>query len=149
MQLLPGPRTRSAFTALKREQQAVESIYEGFNRPAIHYAVGIIDVVDLVGIVLASLVFVCICKGCSKEKTYSHVIKFMFIRAPYRVRKVITISNDPHVLVRVVRKVGLPKERISFYQILTPELNVDMLTLLVGGQQLFSDGDWFPVEVFA
>jgi hypothetical protein len=60
MQLLPRSRARPAFTALECEQQAVESRCEGFYGPAAHCAVGVVDVVDLVGVILGISALICV-----------------------------------------------------------------------------------------
>jgi hypothetical protein len=52
MQLLPRPRADSAFTALERKKQTVESGGELVDGPMGNSSVGVVQVVELVGVVL-------------------------------------------------------------------------------------------------
>jgi hypothetical protein len=53
------------------------------------------------------------------------------------------------MFVRVVGEVRLPEESITLNEVLAPEFNVDMLTLLVGRQHLLGHGNRLAVEIVA
>lgn len=111
MKLLPWPRARASLAAFKREQEAVQSRAEPFDGPPTHRTVGVVKVVQLVRIVLSKSATAL---GCHRQVTHCHVIQLVLICAPNCIRQIVFLPNDTHVFVRVVYKVVLSEESVSF-----------------------------------
>lgn len=73
----------------------------------------------------------------------------MLIRTPDCVCEVVVLANDSHVLVRVVGEMRLSEKRITFDEILAPELDVYMFALIVLIQQVLRYRNWFAIKIFS
>ena len=73
----------------------------------------------------------------------------MLIRAPHRIRQIIPLPHNPHMLIRILREVILAAEYIPLDQIIPPKLNIHMFTLITLPQQLLRHRDNLAVKVVA
>lgn len=71
----------------------------------------------------------------------------MLIRAPNRIREIIPLPYHTHMLIRIIREILSPKKRIPLYQILAPELYINMFTLRRRRQQLPRDRNRLAIKI--
>jgi hypothetical protein len=114
--------------------------------PVVDSGVGVVEVVELVGVVLARSVIIEGKLGKGKG-TYGHVVELVLVCTPYCICQIVLLSDYTYGFVSVVWEDALTVKYVTFKGVGAPVLDVYVFALGVVREHGFRDKDGLAVKV--